>query len=190
MNNQSSNTMKRRLIRTLVICVSIACLAGAITIEAQAQAANEYQVKAAFILNFAKFVEWPGDAFSDSGSLVVGVIGDDPFGSSIDRIVNGSNANGRRLVVRRLKWGDNLRTCQILYISSSEKKRLGQILDSLRGSGTLTISDVSHFNQTGGMIRFFINDDKVRFEINATAAGQARLRISSKLMALSKGGGS
>ena len=161
-------------------------LAGFSEKQAKAQLANEYQVKAAFILNFAKFVEFPGDSFSDGPMLVIGVLGDDPFGSTIDQIMNGSNANGHRLVVKRLHWGDNLRSCQILFISSSEKKRLGQILDGLRGASVLTISDVSNFNQSGGVVRFFIQDDKVRFEINADAASQARLKISSKLMALSK----
>jgi len=155
--------------------------------EGRAQSANEYQVKAAFILNFAKFVDFPNDSFGDGGTLVVGVVGDDPFGSSIDQIINGSNANGRRLVVKRLHSGDNLRACQILFISSSEKKRLGQILESLRGASVMTVSDIANFNQSGGVVRFFIQDDKVRFEINANAASQARLKISSKLMALSKG---
>jgi hypothetical protein len=162
-------------------------LTGAAGQEARAQSANEYQVKAAFILNFARFIEWPSDAFYDGDTLAIGVIGDDPFGNSIDQIVSRGVANGHRLVVRRMKWGDNLRSCQILFVSSSERKRLGQILDSLRGSSVLTISDLSEFNRSGGMIKFFIQDNKVLFEINSTATTRARLKVSSKLLALSKG---
>ena len=153
----------------------------------QAQTANEYQVKAAFILNFARFVDWPGDAFGDGGSLVVGVVGDDPFRGALDQL-SGDSVNGRRLVVKRLRSTDNLRACQILFVSSSERNRLGKIMESVRGASVLTIGEVPQFNQIGGVIRFIVQDNKVRFEINTNAAGQARLRISSKLLALSKGG--
>jgi YfiR/HmsC-like len=153
----------------------------------QSQSPNEYQVKAAFILNFARFVDWPGDAFADGGSLVVGVVGDDPFGGALDQL-SGNSIEGRRLVIRRLKSTDNLRACQILFVSSSERSRLGKIMESVKGASVLTIGDLPQFNQMGGVIKFVVQDNRVRFEINGAAAAQARLRISSKLLALSKGG--
>lgn len=155
--------------------------------ELRAQTVNEYQVKAAFIVNFAKFVDWPIDALGDGGSLVVGVVGDDPFGWALDQL-SGNTVNGRRLRIKRLRWGDNLRACQILFVSNSEVKHLGKIMENIRGTSILTIGEMPQFNQSGGMIRFVIQNNKVRFEINAAAAGQARLKISSKLLALSKGG--
>ena len=155
---------------------------------ARAQSANEYQVKAAFILNFARFVEWPGDMSNTSGTLTVCVLGEDPFGDSLDRVVSRSTANGRRMVVRRTKWGDNVRACHVLFISSSERHRVRQILDAVRGASVLTIADMGDFNRAGGMIKFFIHDNKVFFEINANAAAQAGLKVSSRLMALSRGG--
>lgn len=171
-----------------MILVSLLALIGnVLTTQVQAQAADEYQVKAAFILNFARFVDWPNDAFGDGGALVVGVVGDDPFGGALDRL-NGNAVNGRHLRIRRLRWDDNLRACQILFVSASEGKHLGKILESVRGGSVLTIGELPQFNQAGGIIKFVIQDNKVRFEINAGAAGQARLRISSKLLALSKGG--
>jgi hypothetical protein len=183
--------LKRRRTRQIarkVILVSLLALMGSIlTTQVQAQSANQYQVKAAFILNFARFVEWPGDSYGDGGALVLGIIGDDPFGNSLDQL-NGNTVNGRRIVIRRLRFGDNLRACQILFISSSEKNRLGKILESLRGGSVLTIGELPQFNQAGGIIKFVIQDNKVRFEINAAAAGQTRLKISSKLLALSRGG--
>lgn len=172
--------------RAVALVSLLASFGNVLVTEVQAQA-NEYQVKAAFIFNFAKFVEWPGDAFSEGDALVVGVVGDDPFGGALDRL-NGSLANGRHLKIKRLRVGDNLRACNILFISKSEGKNLGKILDSVKGTSVLTIGDMSQFNQAGGMIRFVIQNDKVRFEINAGAASQTRLRISSKLLALSKGG--
>jgi len=171
----------------MVMLSLLALLGNVLTTQMQAQTADQYQVKAAFIFNFAKFVDWPSDALADGGALVVGVVGDDPFGSALDRI-NGNTVNGRRLRIKRLRWDDNLRGCQILFISNSEGKHLEKIMDSIKGSSVLTIGEMPQFNQAGGMIRFLIQNNKVRFEINAAPAGQARLRISSKLLALSKGG--
>jgi hypothetical protein len=171
----------------MILFLLLASLSNTPNIEVRAQTVNEYQVKAAFILNFAKFVEWPSDAFDDGGTLVVGVIGDDPFGSALDHL-SGNTASGRRLKIKRFRWGDNLRVCQILFISNSEGRHLGKIMESIKGTSILTIGEMPQFNQSAGMIRFVIQNNKVRFEINAAAAGQARLRISSKLLALSKGG--
>lgn len=180
---QTNHDRTRRMIFFLVL----ASIFIASSIRVSAQTVNEYQVKAAFILNFAKFVEWPSDAFDDRGALVVGVIGDDPFGGALDQL-SGNTASGRRLEIKRFRWGDNLRACQILFISNSEGRHLGKIMESIKGTSILTIGEMPQFNQSAGMIRFVIQNNKVRFEINAAAAGQARLRISSKLLALSKGG--
>ncbi len=166
----------------LVVSLAVAC---APLTEAEAQTASEYQVKAAFLYNFAKFVEWSPEAFSDSGApLVVGIIGDDPFGSAIDQTIDGKTVNGRRLMIRRLKWGQNLRDCHVLFVSSSERQRLSQILERLKGASVLTVSEMDQFIQQGGIIGFVIEASKVRFEINTSAAEQARLRISAKLLAL------
>jgi hypothetical protein len=181
-------TRKRPLTNNAVILFLILTLmSGAFNIEAQAQTANEYQVKAAFLYNFVKFIEWPSDAFNDgSNSFVIGVIGDDPFGGALDQSVSGKSVNGRQLSVRRLQWGQDLRACHILFISSSERNRLAQIFASLRGASVLTVSDMGQFIQQGGIINFILEASRVRFEINATAAGQARLKISSKLLSLAK----
>lgn len=153
----------------------------------KAQASSEYQVKAAFLYNFAKFVDWPAEAFAGSnGMLVIGVIGDDPFGGSLDQAINGKTINGRPLVVRRLRWGQDLRSCHIIFISSSERQRLKQIIESLRGVSVLTVGDMGQFNQQGGIINFILEANKVRFEINSRGADQARLKVSSKLLSLAK----
>lgn len=162
-------------------------LGGVPTVSVEAQALSEYRVKAAFILNFTRFIEWPPDGYGEGGTLIVGIVGDDHFGGSLDQL-NGNVVNGHRIVIRRFKAGDYLRACQILFVSSSERNRLGKILDSVRGAPVLTIGEMPQFNQAGGIIKFVIQDNKVRFEINTGAASQARLRISSKLLALSKSG--
>ena len=168
-------------------CLMILGLLGTLSTTVRAQSSSEYQVKAAFLYNFAKFVDWPGDAFGNSNApLVVGVIGDDPFGGALDQAINGKTINGRPLVVRRLRLGQDLRSCHILFISSSERQRLPQIIQSLRGASVLTVGDMGQFNQQGGIINFILEANKVRFEINSRAADQARLKISSKLLSLAK----
>jgi hypothetical protein len=174
-------------LRLASLTLAGALLNGALGLRAQAQAADEYQVKAAFLYYFAKFVEWSPEVFSnDRAVFVVGVLGDDPFGSALEQGLNGKSINGRQLTIKRLKWGQNLRDCQLLFICASEKKRLAQILDSLKGVGVVTISDLNNFCQQGGLIGFILEDNKVRFVINTDVAEQARLRISSKLLSLAK----
>lgn len=154
---------------------------------AQAQATNEYQVKAAFLYNFAKFIEWAPEAFADERApLPLCVIGEDPFGSALDQTINGKTVNGHPLLVKRLKWGENLRDCKILFISSSERKRLAPILESVKGAGGLTVSEMDGFARLGGVINFIVKDHKIGFEINVSAAERAPLKVSSKLLALAK----
>jgi hypothetical protein len=173
----------------MILVVLLALSSNPLITQVRPQVPNEYQVKAAFVFNFAKFVEWPPDAFTDGGApLVLGIIGDDPFGSAIEQTINGRTVNGRRLIIKRFRQSDNLRACHILLISSSERKQLTKIIDSINEASILTIGETPQFTQQGGVIKFVIQEDKLRFEINAAAAGRARLKISSKLLALSKGG--
>ncbi|MBI1764110.1 MAG: YfiR family protein [Acidobacteria bacterium] len=155
--------------------------------QALAQAASEYQVKAAFLFNFAKFVEWPAETFNDaSAPFVIGLLGDDPFGNTLDQAINGKAINGHPLLIKRLKRGQNLRGCHILFISSSERGRWAQIFESLRGASVLTIGEAEQFTEQGGLINFVIEGGKVRFEINAEPAEQCHLKISSRLQILAK----
>jgi hypothetical protein len=171
----------------LIPLLLLALASGSPRNQAQAQALDEYQVKAALLFNFIKFVDWPAEAFSDGGApIVIGVVGDDPFGSALDEAISGKSIHGRPLAARRLRWGQDLRACHILFISASERKRLPQIIASLRGASVLTLSDIGQFNQQGGIISFILEASKVRFEINAGVAEQARLKISAKLLALAK----
>src|SRR6185503_1902006 len=112
---------------------------------------SEYELKAAFIYNFAKFVEWPVEAFPDKGApIVVGVVGDDPFNGSLDSVV-GKSANGRQVAIRRLSASQDLRSCHMLFVSSSEWKRLGEIVASVDGASVLTVGEMEGFASNGGM---------------------------------------
>jgi hypothetical protein len=170
-----------------VIHIMAMCVGMCVVSDVQAQSLSDYQVKAAFLYNFAKFVEWPPEAFSDGGApFVIGVVGEDPLSGDLERIVGGKTANGRRIIVRRLRGGQELRNCHILFISSSENYRLSQIMNSLQGANTLTVGEADEFTRHGGIINFFEENDKLRFKINVNSAERARLKISSRLLALAR----
>jgi YfiR/HmsC-like len=161
--------------------------------DAQANDASdssEYLIKAGFIYNFAKFVEWPSASFSQPESpIVIGVLGTDPFGSVLDRIVADKKIGSRGFVVRRYKWSKDLkdlRDCQILFISASEKAHTDEIVEFVKWLPILTIGETPGFAERGGVIRFTLEDNRVRFEVNVDAARKANLNISSRLLTLAK----
>ena len=145
--------------------------------------APEYQLKAVFLFNFAQFVEWPPNVLADPATpLVIGVLGEDPFGSYLDETVHNETVNEHPLVVRRFKGVDEITTCHILFISRREQARLKQILDGLGGRPVLTVSDADHFAGRGGMIRFVTEGGRIRLRVNLEAAQAANLTLSSKLL--------
>jgi hypothetical protein len=151
------------------------------------EALPEYQVKAAYLYNFLKFVEWPESAFPDPlAPIVIGISGNDPFGNSLPQVIIGKTVQGRDLVIHKYHSGEDMHGAHILFISPSEKKRLPQILSSLSGSSVLTVSDAAGFLDAGGMIQFLPENDRVRFAINVDASSRAKLKMSSKLLSLAK----
>jgi YfiR/HmsC-like len=169
--------------QALAPLLAVVLLAAPGTARAQA-AAPEYDVKAAFLYNFTKFVEWPADAFHDDrSSLRLCVLGEDPFGGSLREIAKEEVA-GRRLSVWRASLMSDPTGCQILFVSQSESKRLPQILAAVRGAPVLTVGDTEGFLEKGGIINFVLQGSKVRFEINQDVAEQSGLKISSKLLRL------
>ena len=154
---------------------------------AQSDQPSEYEVKAAFLFNFTKFVEWPENAFTNPRApIVIGVIGDDPFGESLVHIVEGQQAQGRSIEVVKYRHGDELRRCHVLFISASERQRTEQILASLHQASVLTVSDMDGFAEAGGAIQFVIQENRVRFVVNLDVATQNKLRVSAKLLALAR----
>lgn len=148
---------------------------------------SEYEVKAAYLLNFARFVEWPTGAFAQETSpVVLGVLGRDPFGNALDRILGAQKIGGRSFEIRRAARLQELGTCHILFISASEGDRMDGILSSLRGQATLTIADMEKFAPSGGVIGFFTEEKRVRFEANPAAAQRAGIKLSSKLLKLAR----
>jgi hypothetical protein len=157
----------------------------ALPAAAAAQTAAEHDVKAAFLYNFAKFVDWPPAAFPDPNNLTVCVLGEDPIGGSLQTIA-GEQVASRKLKVQHIESLSKAAGCQILFISRSERSRLPQILATVRGSPVLTVGDSQGFLDQGGIINFVLEGSKVRFEINTEPADRVGIRISSKLLQLAK----
>lgn len=174
-------------IRNVVFLLALALtvpLSGVVPRRAVA-AASEYEIKAAFLVNFAKFVEWPATAFyAIEAPVRIGVVGDDPFGADLDKTVRGKLFGSRPMDVRRQEWRDDLTRFHIVFISGSEKRRLAEILRPLESTSVLTVSDMGDFCSQGGVIAFVNVDQRIRFEVNGAAARRRGLKISSKLLSL------
>jgi hypothetical protein len=160
-------------------------LLAVLSAGASAQTASEYDVKAAFLYNFTKFVEWPPGAFPDeSGQLKVCVLGDNPFGKNLESLIAGEEVQGRKLQLWQMDILHSADFCHILFISQSERARISEVLAAVRDSPVLTVSETDGFLEKGGTINFKIQESKVRFEINPGAAERGGLKMSSKLLRL------
>lgn len=147
----------------------------------------EYQVKLAFLYNFAQFIQWPAEAFSDSSApLRICIAGPDPFTGGAAQALRGRTASGHRIEIKALKSKDDPRACHMIFVRAGEKNAVTKILSAIRGSNALTIGESKGFADSGGVINLTLQDNKLQFEINLDAALQTRLKISSKLLALAK----
>lgn len=158
-----------------------------VTMAALGQSATEYQVKAAFLFNFAKFVEWPADAFTTPDTaLQICLLGQDPFGTDFEQIIEDKTVNGHRIELIHPSGIPQARSCQILFTHSADKQRMKDILQGVKGASVLTVGDTTGFAAMGGIINFVLDDNRVRFEINLEAAEQAHLKLSARLLTVAK----
>ena len=179
---QSNSSRMLSLITALVVMV---CITVASTQKGYA-ITQEYDVKAAFLFNFVKFVDWPEDVFQNSASpFIISVLGRDPFGKALDSF-KGKTINGRNLVMKRADSLDELEKSHVIFICASERDNLPQILRTAEKWHALTVGDTKGFIQSGGIINLVVIDGKIGFEINVSAAEKANLKISSKLLKLGK----
>ena len=163
---------------------ALALLGLALATSAFAQeVSKEYRVKAGFLYNFSKFVQWPADRFADDTSpIIIAVLGSDPFGEELDKIVKGRAVEDRPIVIRRITSAADIPAAHIVFIGAGSDPLLPP---SLLGSpGVLTVGESAGFSASGGVITFTVVNDRVRFEINQTAADQAGLKLSGQLLKL------
>jgi hypothetical protein len=190
----------------ILIVLALVLFVAPIAAKAQTDStqSREYQIKAAFLYNFIKFVDWPKEKIADSNEpITIGIIGKDPFGNAFEPL-KAKKVKGRSVVIKRFesfkelkkssekdktelsRQIESLKKCHLLFICSSEKENSGKIIEALKGSSVLTVGETAGFLKAGGIINFVMEEKKVRFEINVTAAKQAKLKIRSKLLRLAK----
>jgi hypothetical protein len=176
-------------LRTAFVIAAFALVASTgVPERLQAQSrVDEYQVKAAFLFHFAQFVEWPQQAFkNDTEPIVYCVIGEDPFHGALDAALNGKSIDAHPVQVRHVKRTEETLGCQVVFIGEPEKHLLPEVLAALKHNPVLIVGESEHFVQNGGTIGFCLEENRIRFEINLASAERARLKISSKLLALAK----
>lgn len=169
----------RRASRRLALAAVVAATTLGVA-AADARASLEYPVKAAFLFQFARFVEWP--AAAEAGALEIGVVGPDPFGEALERAIAGKAVGGRPLIIRRFATAEDVRSCAILFVSEQEGPQLSRILSRLGSAAVLTVGEGREFVRAGGMVGFFVEDNRVRFEVNLKATDAGGLRVSSRLL--------
>jgi hypothetical protein len=172
--------------------------------RAGSTSSREYQIKAAFLYNFIQFVDWPDEKLADSNEpIIIGIVGKDPFGDAFEPIKD-KKVKGRDVVIKRFKSFEKLEKsteknesqsdqeietltkCHLLFICPSERKNLKRIINTVKDCDVLTVSEMEGFLEAGGIINWFVEEKKLRFEINITAAERAKLKIRSKLLRLAK----
>lgn len=168
--------MKRR---RYIGVLALALTSWLVPAIAQTSRATEAEVEAVYLLNFGKFVTWPAPA---QGDFHICVLGKDPFGEVLDNTVNGESLNSRKVTVVRIPGGRPAPVCEVMFVSSAEEGRLKADLLAIRGMSILTVSDIPHFAERGGMIGLVEDGGRIRFEVNLTNAQQARLTLRSDLL--------
>ena len=151
------------------------------------QTISEDQVKAAYLYNFAKFVEWPSDTFPDvTAPIRLCLLSDPTIGSELSQIVKDKRISGRSIVVVPIQTGEQGRSCQILFINSAQNWQVEHLLKVLQGASVLTVGETTGFVERGGIVNFVLQDDQVHFQVNHKAATQSRLRMSARLLSVAK----
>jgi hypothetical protein len=173
--------------RIVPIILSVLLSACSVNLIAQTLPSREYQVKAVFLFRFTQFVEWPSRSFPDKTTpLVIGILGEDPFGTYLDDVVRGERVNNRPLVVQRYRRAEDVKICHVLYVSPAAADGVEQISARLKGRNILTVGETATFVRSGGMIGFATDSGKLQLTINAEAARGSGLRISSKLLRIAE----
>ncbi len=166
-----------------IIYINLFLVFGIFTSSSQTIGDHEYQIKASYLFNLTQFVEWPDSALPTTNTaLVIGILGENPFGSYLEDVVSGEVVGGHPLVIQQNKNVEEIKICHILFINLADPEELRLAIAGLKGQTILTVSDRSDFIQDGGMIRFMTRDSKILIQINPVPVKDVHLIISSKLL--------
>jgi hypothetical protein len=188
----SLSTLSRRshtiAVAIVVHALALMCAApsnAAAADGAAAAPAREYEIKAAFLYNFTKFVDWPAATFADAGApIVIGVLGDSPCAQALERLVKDRKVNGRTILVRPVASAEEAKLTQLLFVGSAHEARFAGLKPAIESLPVLTVGESPGFVSLGGAVNFVPQGDKIRFEINIGVAERAGLKISSQLQKL------
>jgi hypothetical protein len=178
----SKSSARRGPLGACLALVLVFCVCGAL--RAQTPKPTEYEVEAAYLSNFGRFVEWPARPGTANDVFNVCVLGPDPFGPLLDAALKNEIINGALMMAKRIATPEEAGGCRIVFLNSPKENQLNATLNTLAAAGALTVSDMANFTRRGGMIQFVLDGNRVRFEINLAAAQRARLTLSSQLLKL------
>jgi hypothetical protein len=154
---------------------------------AQANVVPPSEIKAVFLFNFTGFTEWPPNAFNNATEpLVIGILGENPFGQYLDEVVQNEKKDGHPLMIKHFTRVDDVKNCHILFINKKTPEEINQVINALKGRSILTVSDAKDFVKKGGMIRFYTDNDKVKLQVNVGAVRDGNMVLSSKLLRLAE----
>jgi hypothetical protein len=183
--SRGTRLFRRKFLAILFVSLAVVGLPPAP--RAQVRPPSEYELKAAFLYNFAKFIAWPDSSFPSARSpFTICVLGTDPFGQMLDDVLRDKTVGDRAVAIERLKNISQARQCQMIFVSQSEVPRLAVILQGLQGARVLVVGESEGFAEAGGTLQFTLEDDHLRFLINTDAAQRAGLNVSSKLLSLAR----
>ncbi len=184
MTQKIDRTCRKGLAQAILAAIILGVLLQAGSVQAaETPALSEGQVKALFLFNFAKYVEWPAGVFSNSSApIVIGVVGEDGFSDEFRRMTGDRTVNDRKVEIKQVQNTADLKDCQILFIRSSENGRLAEILEAVKNSAVLTVGETDRFLLQEGMINFTKKENKIHLEINLVPANRVNLKLSSKLL--------
>lgn len=186
-NRKQQRKIKINVLYPAVCVLLCTIFCNIYNVRAQNKPALEYQVKAAFLFNFTRFVNWPESPFkSGTDPFVIGIIGNDPFGPYIEELVDGESFGDHPIIIERYTDVKEIGNCQILYVNSNDAKMVKEVLAACAHKNILTVSDASRFASLGGVIGFYKEQNKIKVQINVKAAKAAEVEISSKLLKISK----
>jgi hypothetical protein len=172
-----------RVVLCALLVMAAGCIVGASVSSAEEPLPTEYQVKAAFLVNFPKYVDWPAEAFAETGSpIVIAVLGESKVIEEIQKVIAGRTVNGRQIVLKRLAAGEESGVCHVLFVSAAEQQHSPDLLAKLKDASILTVGESDDFLESGGIINLAHRDQKIALEVNLAAADKARIKISSKLL--------
>ncbi len=183
-SHQGRRTCSHRGLLSWPMAAAVAWMLTSVpSLHAQQSRPGEYQVKAAYLYNFSRFVEWPAQiARAQRDSFAICVLGQNPFGSALNAILADETVAGKSVVAKAIPAPEDAANCRVLFISLSESSRLTQILTALGDASVLTVSDLPEFTRRGGMVQFVLEGNRVRFEVNLATAERAGLTLSSQLL--------